>query len=101
MRIIADARSHLEGVRDIITPEAYDALSRALDVSADLRTAPGREATAAERARGGAPLRTQPHLAAGDAPARGPAEQKRAPAGATPQPERKRDASRRGMTLSH
>ena len=58
------AKNHLEAVRDRIPTEAYDAIAGALALAEQLqlRTLPGRESTASERARGGEGFRRQPHL---------------------------------------
>jgi hypothetical protein len=66
MTAVSIARTELDAVRDRIGDAAYQAISAGLDMAEDLRTAPGRDATAALRARVGDEFRRQPHLAAAD-----------------------------------
>jgi hypothetical protein len=63
MSAVTTARTELDAVRARIGEGAYRAIRAGLDAAQDLRSAPGRDATAATRARGGGELRRQPHLA--------------------------------------
>jgi hypothetical protein len=64
MTTLGTARTELAAVRDRIGETAYLAISAGLDTADELRSSPGRDATAAARARGGTEFRRQPHLAA-------------------------------------
>lgn len=67
MTALSIARTELDAVRDRIGDEAFHAISAGLDMAEELRSSPGRDATAALRARVGEEFRRQPHLAAADA----------------------------------
>jgi hypothetical protein len=67
MTAVTIARTELDAVRDRIGDAAYHAISAGLDMAEDLRSAPGRDATATVRARVGEEFRRQPHLTGADA----------------------------------
>jgi hypothetical protein len=67
MTAVSIARTELDAVRDRIGDAAYQAISAGLDVAEDLRSTPGRDATASARARVGGEFRRQPHLTGADA----------------------------------
>jgi hypothetical protein len=66
MTAVSTARTELDAVRDRIGDAAYRAISAGLDQADDLRSHPGREATAPARARVGGEFRRQPHLTGTD-----------------------------------
>jgi hypothetical protein len=70
MSTTRNARRHLEAVRDLLTPDAYESLAGALALAeqAELRRTPGREATSSTRVRDAGGFRRQPHLDLGEAP---------------------------------
>ena len=91
MEQIQQATAALEAIREAIGDDAYGTIKGGLVAAIELRTAPGREATAAERVRSGEGFRRQPHLEERAAPlAAGPTRRAAAPA-ETPDAKRKLD----------
>ena len=105
MSPITAALSTLEQSRSAIGEDAYALIRAGLDAAGDLRTTPGRDATASTLVRSREEFRRQPHIEAVRAPAGGrrPAA---APAPAAPARKRVEPPAAparpvRGMTLGH